>query len=424
MIAIEAKLKGRSYQYARLDEAIRTAQFIRNRCLRHWMDNRGVNRNDLQKLCSVLSKDTSTPWSKKLNSQARQAAADRAWQSIARFYDNCKNPTIKKKGYPKFKKYNRCVEYKNTGWLLSPDRKQITFKDGFSAGTFELWTSRDLVWYSSQQIKRVRVIKRTDGYYCQFLVDVERREEHEFTGSVVGIDLGLKEFYTDSNGSTVENPRYLRKSKKSLKRLQRKLSRRHKKPTNKGHRQSNRYHKARVQLAKQHLKVSRQRKDKAIKDALALIQSHDLVIYENLKVSNMVKNHKLAKSISDASWYQFCQWLGYFARIYGVICIAVPPHFTSQDCSNCGTKIEKSLSTRTHNCPHCHTVLDRDHNAAKNILASGLKMLADMMKNTVGHTVINAQGEDDLWLINGDVNHLSQLGELGIDENLESHTIP
>jgi len=424
MIVIEAKLKGTSYQYAKLDEAIRTAQFIRNKVLCYWMDNQGVNRNDLQKLCSVLSKDTSTPWAKKLNSQARQAAADRAWQSIARFYDNCKNPALHKKGYPKFKKHNRSVEYKNTGWLLSPDRNQITFKDGFSAGTFGLWTSRDLVWYAEQQVKRVRVVKRADGYYCQFLVDVQRREEHQFTGSVVGIDLGLKEFYTDSNGNAVENPRYLRKSEKRLKRLQKRLSRKYRKPNKKGQKQSNRYHKNRIQLAKQNLKVSRQRKDHAIKTSGALIQSNDLVVYENLKVSNMVKKHKLAKSISDASWYQFCQWLGYYAKLHGIVCVAVPPHFTSQDCSTCGARVEKTLSTRTHNCPNCHTVLDRDHNAAKNILAKGLKILADTVKNTVGHTEINAQGETDHCLVNGDDDILSQLVELGIGINLESPTIP
>jgi putative transposase len=399
------------------------------------MDNRGVNRNELQKLCAVLAKDTSTPWTKKLNSQARQAAADRAWQGIVRFYENCKNPAIKKKGYPKFKKYNRSVEYKNSGWSLSADRRQITFTDGFNAGTFDLWTSRDLVWYSEQQIKRVRVVSRADGYYCQFLVDIQRSDPHEYTGSVTGIDLGLKEFYTDSNGKTVDNPRYLRKAEKRLKRLQRngglkwanafahrppRLSRRYKKPTKKGQGQSKRYHKARIQIAKQHLKISRQRKDRAIKDALALVQSNDLVVYENLKVSNMVKNHKLAKSISDASWYQFCQWVAYYAKLHDIVCVAVPPHFTSQDCSNCGKRVQKSLSTRTHSCPHCHTVLDRDHNAAKNILAKGLNLLAELIKSTVGHTGINAQGEDDRWLVNGDVSHLSQLIELGIGQSLES----
>ncbi len=97
---------------------------------------------------------------KKLNSQARLASADRAWQSIQRFYKNCRLKLPGKKGYPKFKKFTRSVEYKTTGYKLSPDRKKIEFKDGFKAGVFELWTSRNLVWYSEQQISRVRVVRR------------------------------------------------------------------------------------------------------------------------------------------------------------------------------------------------------------------------------------------------------------------------
>jgi putative transposase len=164
-----------------LDEAIRTGQFIQNSCLRHWEENIGVTRNDLQKLCSKLAKNKETPWTGKLNSQARQAHADRAW-------------------------------------------------------------------------------------------------------------------------------------------------------------------------------------------------------------ADMVKNHHLAKSIFDASWYQFTQWLQYFACIYGTIVIAVPPHNTTTDCSSCGAKVHKTLSTRTHQCSVCKTVLDRDHNAARNILAKGLKLLAGYINGTVGHT--------------------------------------
>ena len=129
---------------------------------------------------------------------------------------------------------------------------------------------------------------------------------------------------------------------------------------------------------------------------------------------------KLAKSISDASWYQFTQWVNYFAKIYGVTVIAVPPHFTTQDCSVCGTRVQKTLSTRTHSCPHCKVVLCRDKNAARNILARGLKMLAKYLKDTVGHTGIgcsdtsNAWGESDHWLVKVDINQLSRLVEPGI----------
>ncbi|TRT92526.1 MAG: transposase, partial [Microcystis flos-aquae Ma_QC_C_20070823_S18D] len=208
------------------------------------------------------------------------------------------------------------------------------------------------------------------------------------------------------------------KSEKRLKKAQRKLS----KQFRKGKKQSNNYHKQRIKVARLHLKVSRQRKDKAIKDALALVQSNDLVVYEALKVRNLVKNRKLAKSISDASWYQFTQWLNYFAKIYRIVCVAVPPHFTSQDCSVCGTRVQKTLSTRTHQCPNCQTVLDRDHNAAINILKKGLKYLGNHLNGTVGQTETdpNALGESGLWIFSGDIENLSCLVEQGIsDSDLE-----
>ena len=424
MLVIEAKLKGTQSQCARLNEAIRTAQFVRNKCLKYWEENKKVSRNDLQKYCAVLGANTEFPWVAKLNSQARQSAADRTWQAISRFYTNCKQNKQGKKGYPKYKKFNRSVEYKTTGYTLSADRREITFKDGFKAGKFQLWSSRDLVGYSEQQIQRVRVVRRADGYYCQFLIKWDRQEQHDYQGNVVGIDLGLKEFYTDSKGNTVDNPRFLRKSERRLKRLQRRVSKRHVK----GKKQSNRYHKSRKSLAKQHLKVSRQREDKARKDALALVKSNDLIVYEGLKIQNLVKNHHLAKSISDASWYQFTQWLQYFAQIHNIICIAVPPHNTTVDCSDCGNQVKKTLSTRTHQCSKCGLVLDRDHNAAKNILAKGLKLLAQYINSTVGHTESGvksskAQGQSDLWIVSGNTNILSRLDELRINNYVENPSL-
>src|SRR4028118_2039315 len=200
MIVLEAKLKGTTEQLRRLNEAIRTAQFVRNSCIRYWIDNKGVGKNELSKLCAQLAKEF--VWAGSLNSMARQASAERAWQSIARFYDNCKKRTPGKKGYPRFKKNTRSVEYKTSGWKLSDDRKSITFTDGFSAGTFEMWGTRDLNFYQISQIKRVRVVRRADGYYAQFCVDVERTEHHEYQNRVVGIDVGLNHFYTDSDGNT------------------------------------------------------------------------------------------------------------------------------------------------------------------------------------------------------------------------------
>jgi putative transposase len=143
--------------------------------------------------------------------------------------------------------------------------------------------------------------------------------------------------------------------------------------------------KKRNRLSRKHLKVSRQRKDFAVKLARCVIQSNDLVAYEDLQVRNMVKNRKLAKSISDAAWSAFRNWLEYFGKVFGVATVAVPPHYTSQNCSNCGEVVKKSLSQRTHKCHYCGFVLDRDWNAARNILELALR--------TVGHTgTLNVAG--------------------------------
>jgi len=388
MLVFEAKLQGTDVQYQALDEALRTARFVRNSCLRYWMDNQGINKYDLNKYCAVLAREFE--WADKLNSMARQASAERAWSGIARFFDKCKKQVLGKKGFPRFKKHqqNLSVEYKTSGWKLSEDRREITFTDGFETGSFKLWGTRDLHYYQIKQIKRVRVVRRADGYYTQFCVDVERAENHELTGKNIGIDVGLNHFLTDSDGQQIENPRFLRKDEKALKKSQRRVSRKKKGSVNRA-RASNR-------LGRKHLKVSRRRKDFVVKTARALVQSHDLIALEDLKVRNMVRNHHLAKSISDAAWSQFREWLEYFGKVFGVPVIAVPPHFTSQDCSKCGLKVKKTLSTRTHSCPHCGHVQDRDWNAAINILKKALQYWA---KNTVGHTGINASEENDLCAV-------------------------
>ncbi|NEQ86701.1 MAG: IS200/IS605 family element transposase accessory protein TnpB [Moorea sp. SIO2I5] len=370
MIIYEMKLQGTKSQYGRLDEAIRTGLFVRNSIVRAWMDGQIKSRNDAYSYCKVLSDNPEFPWVSKLNSMARQAHAERAWASIERFYRNCQQKIPGKKGFPKFKKYQvrASVEYKTSGWKLSEDRRYLTFSDKFQSGTFKLWGSRDLHFYQLKQIKRVRVIRRHDGYYAQFLIDQTREETKELTGKQTGLDVGLNFFYTDSSGEQIDNPRFLRSDERRIKKLQRRLSR-----TQKG---SQNRKKARNRLGRAHLKVSRRRNDWVSKLAQHVIRSHDLVAIENLRIRNMVKNHKLAKSISDAAWYRFREWLEYFGRIYGVPVIAVEPAYTSQNCSNCGEKVIKTLSTRTHECPNCGYLADRDQNAAINILKSALKQLS------------------------------------------------
>jgi putative transposase len=177
---------------------------------------------------------------------------------------------------------------------------------------------------------------------------VERKERGAYTGNVIGIDLGLKAFYTDQNGNPVECPKYLRKAEKRLKRHQRRLSRKFRKGAKP---QSRNYHKQKKRLGKAHLKVQRQRKDWVIKLARCVVASHDVVVYEDLQVKNLVKNHHLAKSIHDAGWSQFTAWLDYYGKVWDKAVVSVPPQYTTQDCSNCGRMVVKTLSTRTHSCP-------------------------------------------------------------------------
>ncbi len=371
MIVREAKLKnGTGEQYSALDEAIQTAQFIRNKAVRFWMDNKKVGKANLYTLCKDLAKEFT--FANKLNSVARQASVERAWATISSFYTRCKEGA-KKKGYPKFKKYCRSVEYKVSGWKLSFDCMSINFTDGFEIWTLSLFcnkeTRSDL---HTLKINRVRVVRRADGYYAQFCFDATRKEEGVYTGDVVGLDLGLKYFTKYQNDNAVIYPQFLRKSECKLKKAARRLSKKFVKGAKP---QSNNYHKARKRLGRVHLKIQRQRKDWAIKLARNVVMSNDVVVYEDLQIANTIENHHSCKSISDASWYQFIQWLEYYGKIWDKVVIGINPAYTSQDCSNCGRRAKKSLSTRTHSCANCGVEICRDTNAALNILKKGMKML-------------------------------------------------
>jgi putative transposase len=384
MIVLEFKLKGTSRQYQAIDEAIRTTQFIRNKCVRLWQETWGTTLSDLSAYCRILAHEYD--FVRKLNSMARQAAAERAGAAITRFYAQCTSKKKKpgKKGYPRFQKDCRSVEYKTTGWKLDDLRRHLTLTDGLGVGTFALKGTYDLLAYALGAIKRVRLVRRADGYYAQFVVDAERHVSVEPTGEAVGIDLGLTHFYTASTREEKENPRFLRRSERALKRLGRRVSHKVKGSKNRA--------KARIRLARKHLKVQRQRIDFAAKTARALVMSNDVIAYEDLRVANMVKNRHLSKGISDAGWRAFRTWLEYLARVYGKLVAAVPPEYTTQECSRCGTLVQKALSERTHICPKCGLVLGRDRNAALTILSRGLALLGDKLPQGMREVTLGERG--------------------------------
>ena len=181
----------------------------------------------------------------------------------------------------------------------------------------------------------------------------------------VGVDVGLLNFATLSDGRAFENPRFLSGSVERIRSLQKQLSRKRK--------SSNNRVKVKVRLAKAWRKVRRQRDDLAHKVSAKLASEYSTVVFEGLKIPNMVKNHNLASAIMDASWGQLRQFTAYKAERRGGRVILVNPSGTSQKCSGCGAVVPKGLDERTHSCPNCNLVLDRDVNAARNILAAGLE---------------------------------------------------
>ncbi len=263
-----------------------------------------------------------------------------------------------KAGFPRFQGRGRfnSFTYKEYG-------NGARLDNGFLAlskiGRMALRWSRPLVGTP----KTVTLSREADGWYvCISCADVPMQPLVP-TGQETGIDLGLESFATLANGTMIHNPRCYRWAERHLKTAQRKVSRRKK--------GSNRRRKAVRLLAKAHQTVKRQRVDSHHKTALQLVRQFDTIYHEDLQTANMLKNHHLAKSISDAGWSQFLSILAAKAAYAGRRVVAVPPAYTSQTCSGCGSVVQKGLSVRWHTCPDCGTSLHRDHNAAKNIERAG-----------------------------------------------------
>ena len=293
-----------------------------------------------------------------------QMLADRLTKSLKRFLA-AKENNIPDIGFPRFKKPNRwhsiqlrqygkdCYLHEDTKHLIVPKKLGKSLKIKLHR-PFE------------GTPKTVHLVHRADGHrYALIVCETEPPTEHipsSCSHPDIGIDVGLKSFLTDSEGNTVDNPRFYRTSQRTLRRKQRTLCRRKK--------GSNRRRKAAKNTAQTHLKIARQRRDFHSKTAKQYADNYHHIAVEKLSIDNMVKNHCLAKSIMDASWGAFLAILTEKAERAGHCVIRVNPRFTSQKCFHCGEIVQKSLSVRTHVCPFCGYVADRDVNAAQNILKS------------------------------------------------------
>lgn len=297
-----------------------------------------------------------------------QSLADRLDKALRRFLTTRKSG--KPGGFPRFKTPNQwhsihLRQYgKNRDIFLDPDSSRLRVP-GKLGKALKIKLHRSIEGIP----KTCNLVLRADGHWYALIVCEESPPTITNTLPDIGIDVGLRYFLTDSNGETVENPRFFRKSQATLRRKQRALCR--------CRRGSCRRRKAARNVAKTHLKIERQRKDFHHKTAKHYVDRYGRIFVEDLNVQGMLQNHHLAKSISDASWSAFFAILSHKAERAGGSVVEVPAYFTSQKCSGCGELVQKSLSVRTHVCSHCGLVADRDHNAARNILRAGAQPSED-----------------------------------------------
>lgn len=330
------------------------------------MDSRFQNDKDY----TQLKKQKEFCWLKETDASAHQQALKNLDYAYQNFFRRVKQG--RKPGFPKFKKKTSVQSYTTPNVMGSRGTIESILRTNYIKICKLGWMKAKIDRIPQGHWVNMTITRTASGKYFVSLCCVHvPHEEYETNGSLVGIDLGIKDFAITSDGEKLENPKFLRKSEKRLKVLQRRLSKKKKGSKNR--------EKARVKLAKQHEKVANRRTDFLQKLSTNLVKNHDLVALESLKVKALVRNHKLARCISDASWSEFVRMLQYKCEWNRKVLVQIDTFFpSSQLCSSCGyrnTEV-KDLEVREWTCPKCGAHHDRDINAANNILHEGVRMIS------------------------------------------------
>ena len=364
-----------------MEQTFGNVRFVYNYFLnmrsKEWLKNKNsISYNKTSSLLTDLKKKEEYSWLKLSDSMALQESLrdlDRAYQNF--FKNNNDHPVF----HSKHDKQSYRTIYQNNNIRIEGNRLILP-----KIGNIKIKLSRDI----KGRILNATISRtKTNKYFVSLCCEYEE-ELKANNGGVIGIDVGLKEFYTDSNGAVIGNPKYLNKYNRKLIKQQKKLSHMiemnidhytgnripvYKKPLN----ECRNIQKQRLKVSKIHEKIYDSRSDFLHKQSSRLLKENQIIAIEDLNVGGMIRNHKLARSISDVSWSEFYRLLEYKAREYGSSIIKIPRFYaSSQTCSTCGYKniLIKDLKIRNWTCPICATQHSRDHNAAINILDEALRL--------------------------------------------------
>lgn len=360
------RLQPSKSQRTRLIQTLELCRWVYNETLatrkKAWeQEQKSLSLYDTNKLLTLWKQEH--PELRDVFSQVLQNVQERVDLAFKAFFRRVK--AGEKAGYPRFRGY---------GWYDSFTFKQFGFElldNGLflsKIGAMKIILHRPI----EGRIKTLTIQRDAVGnWYACFACEAES-EPLPFSDLAVGIDMGLNCFAKFSYGKGIDNPRFFRRDEKELAKAQRKLSKAKKGTPERA--------KRRKAVQHIHQRIANRRRDFGHQRSRELVNAFGLMVFEDLRIKNMLQNHRLAKSIADAAWNQLIQYTTYKAENAGRVVILVEPRNTSKQCSGCGAMVEKSLDVRVHECPECGLVMDRDENAAINILRLGLESLGQSLE--------------------------------------------